>query len=193
MATLPKKLKLLGGLLTGEKAMTGPFNVTVDVTRRCNLKCPGCLSHSPDLHNPSLKDNAPLDLSVEMFKALCAELKEMNTSNLMLIGEGEPLLHPRVFDLISIGKDSDLSVMLLTNGTLIDEKIIRLLIDSRLDILRVSLWASSEQEYARNYPGTSPGNFKKVVESLKNLACAKKESKTKAPAVVLQQYVSLIA
>lgn len=39
MADLLQKYRLLEGLCTGDRARTGPFYVTLDVTRRC--KRPG--------------------------------------------------------------------------------------------------------------------------------------------------------
>jgi MoaA/NifB/PqqE/SkfB family radical SAM enzyme len=42
VADLLQKYRLLKGLCTGDRACTGPFYVTLDVTSRCNLLCLGC-------------------------------------------------------------------------------------------------------------------------------------------------------
>ena len=80
--------------------------------------------------------------------------------------------------------------MLLTNGTWLDESTIKSLITSRLDILQVSLWASSPEGYERNYPGTNPENFRQVVEGLKLLASVKAAHTTRLPSVVLHQPIN---
>jgi MoaA/NifB/PqqE/SkfB family radical SAM enzyme len=191
MAALYEKIKLLRGLLTGEIAYVGPFYVTVDVTRRCNLRCPGCRYHSTTITNfLSPGDQEVLDFSFELFKRLCDELKSMGASELILIGEGEPFLHPRLFDLVSVVKGMGFHVTLLTNGTLLDETRIQSLVESRLDILRVSLWASTPEEYERSYPGSSPGNFRRIVDGLQRLAHMKAERKSKFPTVVLHQPIN---
>jgi MoaA/NifB/PqqE/SkfB family radical SAM enzyme len=96
MATLLAKAKLLRSLLTGDEAATGPFYVTVDVTRRCNLRCIGCASHSPYVARPTPGGQTAADLSFDLFKSLCDELRALGTPELIFSGEGEPLLHARL-------------------------------------------------------------------------------------------------
>lgn len=188
MATLHEKTRLLKGLLAGEVAYVGPFHVAVDVTRRCNLRCPGCRYHSSVLKStPSPGDQGILDISPSLFKRTCGELRSMGTSELVLIGEGEPFLHPRLFDLIAAAKGIGFHTTLLTNGTLLDETRIQSLIDSRLDILKVSLWTSSPEQYERTYPGVDPGGFEKIVGGLQLLADIKAEQRAELPKVVLHQ------
>jgi len=190
MATLPQKVKLLRGLLTGERAYTGPFYVTVDVTRRCNLRCLGCRYHSSLVTLPAPGDQAVLDISFDLVEKLLGELAAMGTRVISFMGEGEPMIHPRLQDLISTAKASGFQVTLITNGTLLDEARIHSLIDSRLDLLRVSLWASSIEEYEQNYPGTNLDYFRKVVNGLRLLSVLKAEKKSKFPSVHLHQPIN---
>jgi MoaA/NifB/PqqE/SkfB family radical SAM enzyme len=190
MATLPQKVNLLRGLLTGETAYAGPFYVTIDVTRRCNLTCLGCRYHSSLVNLPAPGDQAILDISFDLVEKLCEELATMGTTMISFMGEGEPMLHPHLKDMISTAKASGLKVTLITNGTLLDEARIHSFIDSRLDLLRVSLSASSVEEYEQNYPGTNPDYFKKVVNGLKLLSVLKTEKGTKFPSVHLHQPIN---
>jgi len=186
MAALLEKIKLLKGLHTGETAYVGPFYTTIDITRRCNLSCPDCRYHSAVMRMiPSPGDQEVMDLPFALFIRICDELQSMGTRNIILIGEGEPFLHPHLLDLIVTAKDAGLHVTLLTNGTLLDEKRIQPLIDSRLDILKVSLWGSSEEEYECNYPGADSKNFEKIISGLKCLSSTKAAQKSKLPSVVL--------
>ena len=93
----------------------------------------------------------------------------MGTNQIVLTGEGEPFLHPHLFDLISIAKKAGFNITLLTNGTFLDETTPYSLINSGLDILRVSLWVTSREEYEQNRPQSNPGNFKRI-EALTDLA-----------------------
>ena len=142
MASLNYRLALLRGLLTSEKAYAGPFYIHVDVTHRCNLKCLCCRWHSPLI--TSLRDKTiSQDISVEMLRELLEDLAEMGTEEIYFVGTGEPFLHPRLFELIAAVKEKGFKLTLYTNGLTLDEATIRKLIDLRLDVLRVSLWASS--------------------------------------------------
>ena len=190
MARLTEKIRLLRGLLTGERAYAGPFFVLADITRRCNLTCLGCRYHSPLVNLPAPGDQAVLDISFDLVDRLFEELAAMGTTVVSFLGEGEPMLHPRLQDLILRVKALGLHASLITNGTLLDEARIHSLIDSRLDLLRVSLWASSIEEYEQNYPGTNSDYFKKVVNGLKLLSILKAEKKSNAPAVHLHQPIN---
>ncbi len=178
-------MNLLRGLIKGDMAYTGPFYVTVDLTRRCNLHCLGCRFHSPISKKSPSGDDPIMDIPFDLYKRLCDDLKTMGTNTIHLTGEGEPFLHPRIFDMISAAKEAGLHVILLTNGTLLHEIRIKSLMDSPPDTLRVTLWASSPKEYEKNYPGSNPTNFTKIMEGLKCLMRLKAEQKSNIPSVVL--------
>jgi len=190
MTTWSKKIRLFKGLLRGERAYTGPFSATIDLTRRCNLRCPGCRFHSDSIHMPTPGDQTILDLPEETFKRLCSELKEMGTEYLVLTGDGEPFLHSHLVMFVSTAKDAGFNVTLFTNGTLMDDAKLRELVDMRLDTLRVSLWASSEEEYKINYPKSKPGTFTKIVNSLEGIAQIKKEKGTPFPLISLHRPIN---
>jgi len=190
MATLYQKVRLLKGLIKGDTAFTGPFFVKVVITRRCNLQCIGCRFHSPISSMQPSGDDAVKDISFDLFRKSCDELKAMGTNSIILTGEGEPLLHPRVMDIILTAKEAGFHVTLVTNGILLDETKIQLLIGSRLDTLRVSLWAGSPEEYEKNYPGSDPDNFKKIIEGLTLLTHLKAEQNSDIPSVDLHHPVN---
>jgi MoaA/NifB/PqqE/SkfB family radical SAM enzyme len=198
MATLNEKIKLLQGLITAETAKIGPFYVSIDLTRRCNLRCIGCPYRSGDRaerlrENLSAEETAlpqEDDLPVPVFKKLCSDLRDMNTKELILQGQGEPLLHPRIFDIIAIAKDKGFKLLLLTNGTLLDKKRCRSLIDLGLDKLRVSLWSSTREDYVQTNPGTNPKNFDKVLNGMKLLTDLKTELGSELPELCLNQPIS---
>ena len=191
MATLMQKARLLRGLYTGEKAYGGPILVTVDITRRCNLKCLGCRYHSPLFNIPTPGNLTVQDIPFALFKRACEELRAMGTAKMVLTGEGEPLLHPCIFDLISMAKGMGFEVALFTNGTLLDEAKVQTLIESRLDTVFVSLWSSSPEDYEYNYPGMNPDYFQKVVSGLKLLSTMKREQMANLPSIVLYHPINL--
>lgn len=184
MAKLSQKINLMNGLLTCETAIGGPSYVSIDVTQRCNLQCLCCIYHSP-LVGVSPREVRSPDISPDLFQEVCRELKTMGTNLIIIEGEGEPLLHSRIFDLISIAKRMGFQVMLFTNGILLDETRVLQIIDLKVNILKVSLWASSPEEYAQNYPESDIRNFEKVVNGLKLLSYYKIEKKAAFPYVEL--------
>jgi MoaA/NifB/PqqE/SkfB family radical SAM enzyme len=191
MATLADKMRLLRGLCgNGERALNGPFYATVDTTRRCNLKCVGCAFHSPAANARATGNSPTEDMPLPLFKSFCEEIEDMGTGEMILIGEGEPLLHPHIFDMIDFAKARGMSVTLLTNGTLLDEEKCRGIMETRLDILKVSLWGTTPEEYEKNYPGTPSNHLERVVDGLRTMSGLKAELRSTRPVVKLHQPVN---
>lgn len=185
MATFYQKINLFRGLMSGDTAYAGPFHVNIDITRNCNLHCPGCQYHSPYISIPSQGNQTIKDISFDFVRKLCRELKRMGTNSILLMGEGEPFLHPRLFDIVFAAKETGSKVTLLTNGTLLDENTPRSLINSGLDVLRVSLWTTSREGYRQNHPQSNPNNFNKITDGLKFLSQFKMKQKIKSPSLIL--------
>ncbi len=95
MAGFSEKVGLFRGLLNGEAAGAGPFYVTVDVTRRCNLQCLGCPAHSPHATRPRPGDPTVQDIPLDLFESVCRQLEAMNTDELIFSGEGNLSCIPR--------------------------------------------------------------------------------------------------
>ena len=85
--------------------------VVWNITRRCNLKCVHCYSDS------DAKDY-PGELTWEQCRAVIDDLADFGVPGLLLSG-GEPLIHPRFFDLARYGRERGLRLTISTNGTLI--------------------------------------------------------------------------
>ena len=187
MATFREKVELLRGLGNGEIASVGPFFATLDVTRRCNLQCPGCLYHSAVADGRSKNGNAISHMPPPLFAKICDELQTMGTVSMTLSGEGEPFLHPHILDLIAQAKAKGFTLSVFSNGTLINESVVNALIDSQLDLLRISFWATSKKDYQRIYSGSHLDNFDRVLTSLHLLATLKARRKSHLPRVRLHQ------
>ncbi len=84
-------------------------------TRRCNLKCVHCYSHSED------KDYGG-ELSLAEGKALIDDLAEFG-SPVILFSGGEPLIRRDILELIRYAVDCGRRAVISTNGTLISRDI----------------------------------------------------------------------
>jgi MoaA/NifB/PqqE/SkfB family radical SAM enzyme len=185
MASLSRQVNLIRGLLDGETAYTGPFYVDVDLTRRCNMHCLGCPTHSSVTRTPPPGDQAVTEAPLDLVQKLGASLRRLGTAHVYLKGLGEPLLYAHVFDAISVFKQAGCRVELFTNGTLIDSGVAAHLLDSGLDVLRVSLWANNEQEYEKLYPGTPTATFKRTLDNVRLVTGLKSQRGAILPKVIL--------
>lgn len=108
----------------------GPV-VIWNLIRRCNLQCRHCYSASVDKDFPG-------ELRYEEICAVMDDLHAFGVRALILSG-GEPLLHPRIFDIARRAKALGFYVGLSTNGTLINEGNIASIADCGFDYVGISL------------------------------------------------------
>jgi len=85
----------------------------LEVTHRCNLSCIACYTGAGQE-----KDNA---LTFEEQKSVVRQARKMGVKCVSLSGSGEPLLYKHLLALIDYICKLEMSVIIFTNGTLIDE------------------------------------------------------------------------
>jgi len=176
--------RFLAGMIMGHHCYNGPIFVDVDLTRRCNLQCLGCRYHSAKIKLKTVDDTIQ-DISMDLIEKLVRELPRLGTERVILAGTGEPLLHPECATIISKFKSCGLGVRLFTNGLLLDGDRSLALIESGLDRLIISLWASSPESYAQCHPGTNPENYSKIVNNISQFTRLKEKVGSSDPEVYL--------
>ncbi|MBL9113798.1 MAG: radical SAM protein [Verrucomicrobiaceae bacterium] len=103
----------------GHTASTRKPITVWNITRTCNLRCVHCYSDSQAM-------NYPGELSWEQMESVIDDLSAYQVPSLLLSG-GEPLIHPRFFDIVDKATAGGLKLTISTNGTLITpEKAARL-------------------------------------------------------------------
>jgi MoaA/NifB/PqqE/SkfB family radical SAM enzyme len=146
----------------------------VEVTTRCNL--PGCLM-CPRTAWPERWQTQ--DLTWDTFETLIPSLQFF--SHVHLSGWGEPLLHPRLWDMARVLRAQGLKVSLTTNGLgLTEEEQMRVL--EHLDMVAISLDGARAETYERIRPGA---DFHRLVQQVAALCSRKHSLELKRPEVVL--------
>lgn len=123
------------------RPVTQLTKVYIEPTVACNLDCITCFRNSWD---------QPIgQMSEETFEQFLAGLKALDPiPNVYFGGIGEPLFHPRTVEWIARVKSLGAKVELITNGTILTEKVSRKLIDTGLDTLWVSIDGATPETYA---------------------------------------------
>jgi Fe-coproporphyrin III synthase len=102
-----------------------------NVSRRCNLKCIHCYSHSRDKVYSG-------ELTTSQGKDFLSDIARMG-SPVILFSGGEPLMREDIYELISFAREKGLRAVLSTNGTFITREIARLLKNLDLSYVGISL------------------------------------------------------
>ncbi len=137
------------GQFSGYLSPVFPSQITVDVTEYCNLAC----IHCPYETVTKLKGRARQHLSPQWHTKLIDEIVSDGQGHCRYVrytGDGEPLAHPGLADLIAYAHDrSGIPINLTTNGMLLTEDRAEALLDAGVDVFDISIDANTQETYAR--------------------------------------------
>lgn len=128
----------------------------LELTNTCNLKCLMC----PTGTGVSIRERGFFD--DELYNKILAEVKGMKMG-IRFIRWGEPMLHPRLIDYIAQAKADGHLVHMNTNATMLDEIMIKKLLDAGLDSIKFSFQGVDAKSYGEMRQGA---NFKQVVSNI---------------------------
>ncbi len=115
--------------------------VYIEPTNRCNIDCTFCMRSTWDVPLGQMADAT--------FARILDGLRQIDPPPLVFFGGiGEPLAHPKTIDMVAQVKALGATVEMITNGTLLDDKRSRRLIDAGLDTVWVSIDGATPESYA---------------------------------------------
>ena len=103
----------------------------IEPTTKCNLNCKMCFRHT-------WFDEPICDLSLDDYKQVLATMPK-SVETIFFGGMGEPLFHKDILEMIRLAAETGAEVELLTNGTLLTEKMIHGILDAGLTRLWISI------------------------------------------------------
>ncbi len=156
-----------------QAALPLPEELYLEVTNRCNLKCTTC----PQSWGMS---EASADLSPERARELLDQLPSVR--RVVLHGIGEPTLNPRLPELIAVVKERGAYALFNTNGLLLRGALLRKLVDSGLDEVRISVDAATPETYQMV---RGADMFTRVMANASALAAARNAWKSSTPRISL--------
>ncbi len=145
-----------------------PVHLDLEATSRCNLKCTFC-DKLPFLPREKLGD-----MDFGLFSRILDECREHGLSGLKLSYRGEPLLHPRIADMVRKAKDCGvIDVYFNTNGMLLTESMANALMDAGLDRISISVEGTDTQAFEAARVGAKLERIKANVARLLELRHAR--------------------
>lgn len=136
----------------------------IQITSRCNLRCPHCTK------NAFASQWVDGDMDMATYHAAADAFPYLK--QVYIDAWGEPLLHPRFWDMVAIARKAGCSVGVTTNGTLIDRQVAQRLV-SEVDVVGVSVDGATAATYESIRHGAKFGN---VVEKVRTLTTARTRS-----------------
>lgn len=97
--------------------MNDLFLIAINLTRRCNLNCSHCY-----LEAETLQHGSDDELTTEEVTRLLDQIAERSTDTMVVLTGGEPLIRKDLEELVHHGSQLGLSIVIGTNGVLLNEK-----------------------------------------------------------------------
>lgn len=153
----------------------------VEITNQCNLDCLTCMRNVWE---------EPYGLMSQAdYQRILDGLSDFSpTPEVFFGGYGEPLYHPQVVEWVHLARARGARVELITNGTLLDERTARGLVQAGLNCLWVSIDGTSPEAYADVRLGAA---LPQVTENVRRFASLRNPAAGELPeigiAMVLMQ------
>ena len=153
-----------------------PRFIYIESTNACVLKCKMCMRSKTKIRKLGFMD---FDLYKKIIDDIAPEVHSIGLHN-----QGEPLLHPKIVDMIRYAKQKGLKVGFNTNAVLLDEVKSKEILKTDLDWIYFSFDGSNKEVYEEIRRGA---NYEKVKEKILRFIELRNKKKVKKPAI--QMYI----
>lgn len=161
----PLSVLMFFGLLLNRKKKNNyflPLSIDIEPNTKCNLACKFC--QVPGWERAKIND-----MSIEVFEKILDQFSTLLIIKLQ--GMGEPLLNPHLFDMIKMASDRYCLVYTTINGTLLNERNIKKIVESDLAAVTISLDGAKKETFESIRENA---NFEKVISNVKKLVRSRK-------------------
>jgi MoaA/NifB/PqqE/SkfB family radical SAM enzyme len=177
---MDEKILRLLKWMNGEKAP--PVTLELNITNKCNLRCLSCWQRSN-----SSKDYSN-ELPKERWIEIVEEAGKFGVREIRIPGSGEPMVRKDVvLEIIDKAFQNGMSCLLITNGTLFDEKTILRMV-GKIDNVTFSIDGPNEK--INDYLRGKKGSFRKATLAIKKFNYWKRKLKEKKPLLRINTVIS---
>ncbi|GAM10553.1 cyclic pyranopterin monophosphate synthase [Geobacter sp. OR-1] len=133
-----------------------PIYAEISPSGACNHRCTFCAL--------DYLEYRPVFLDAALLKSRLTEMGRLGVKSVMFCGEGEPLLHREIDDMVNHAKEAGIDAALTTNGVLLNGELFGKMGES-LSWLKVSINAGTPETYAAIHR-TKEADFDRVIENM---------------------------
>ncbi|MEI6555883.1 MAG: radical SAM protein [Paludibacter sp.] len=154
-----------------------PYFLSVEVANYCNLQCPEC-----PVGNTPISKTKKNNIDFDLYKKIVDEHKP-TLIHLLLYFQGEPLLNKQLPELIKYAHNSGIFTSTSTNGQLLTKNNAKLIVQSGLEKLIVSIDGTTQETYEKYRVG---GELDKALAGIQHVNFWKNEFKSITPIIEIQ-------
>jgi len=142
-----------------------PIYIEVSPSGTCNHRCTFCALDFMEYQKRYL------DLNV--FDKCVLEMSNLGIKSIMFAGEGEPLLHKNISDMVIRTKNSGIDVALTTNGVLLNQSLSEKIL-SHIEWIKISINAGTKKTYSKIHQAKE-SDFEKVLSNIESAVKIKRQ------------------
>ena len=136
-------------------------HVQIEVTGYCNMNCKHCRAANETKRNMSLE---------QIEKILKIINKVRDDDFRLILSGGEPFLHPKILEILKLIKKYNIeSVVITTNASLVDDKILKAMNDLKFKFLCIQVSLDSLDEETHDNFRRYKGAYQKCIETLNKI------------------------
>lgn len=150
-----------------------PFALSIEPNNSCNFNCPACPVGNNSLTRPTG------EMSVEELNNIIEQTSK-HLFHINLYFQGEPLLHPKINEMLSLTNKHKIFSCVATNGSLLKQKYRDV---ARADHIIVSVDGLTQDSYSIYRKG---GELEQIRQGIEKLSNYKKEHSLKTPYIEIQ-------
>jgi len=157
------RARLRWRLLHHRRALSFPTVINIETTNECNEECWFC---------PRAEATRGFGyVSLDLVKSIVDQGVPHGGITYYLHKDGEPLMHPRIFDIIEymVNAHPDNKVRLTTNGTILKEQHARRLIELGVEQIRIGIRSATRETFLKIHKLDLFDHVKRNIERLLRL------------------------
>ncbi|HNY26933.1 MAG TPA: radical SAM protein [Candidatus Sumerlaeota bacterium] len=137
------------------------LTMEIETSHVCNLRCVYCYSGAGHKQTN--------ELSLEEILNAIRQGMYLGVRRVIIIGGGEPMLYPHLFDIIEFLHERDIAIDLFTNGTILNSENARMLYDYGVEpVVKCNSLNPSVQDFLSDVPGS----FAQIQRGIERLRAA---------------------
>lgn len=167
------------------KLFNFPFFIHIEPSTICNLNCKMC-EYSYTKNKGGYISYPQFEILFNSIKKGIPKLIQLIFPKLVLFdltGIGESLMNKDFLKIVKLIKNHKFTATFATNFTLINEKVAYKLINSKLDLIFISLDGATKKTYEKIRRGAK---FETVINNIKNFVKLRKNLKSKKPKLTIR-------